>query len=154
MRALDDVRRIAVELRPSVLDDLGLVEALHAYVDGLNAAGGTRVSFTADGVGGRLPTEVELAFYRVTQEALTNVRRHARAAHAQVSLRRAGSAIVLEVEDDGVGFDPLGARPGSGLGLAGMRERMGLIDGEIAVRSAPGRGTTIAARAELRGWRG
>jgi two-component system sensor histidine kinase UhpB len=152
MRALDDVRRIAVELRPSVLDDLGLVDALHAYVDGLNSTGGTRVALTVDGLDGRLPPEVELALYRVAQEALTNVRRHARAPRAWVHLRRDGPAVVLEIKDDGAGFDPVHPQPGGGgLGLAGMRERMGVIGGDLVVRSVPGQGTTIAATARLSG---
>lgn len=146
MRALEDVRRIAVELRPSVLDDLGLADALHAYVDGLNTAGGTRITFTADELGGRLPSDIELALYRVAQEALTNVRRHASAATAWVRLGRDGAAAVLQVEDDGAGFDPHQPQGSGGLGLAGMRERMALIGGELIVRSVRGQGTTITAR--------
>lgn len=145
MRALEDVRRIAIELRPSVLDDLGLVDALHAHVDGLNKTGGPRVGITTDGFEGRLPPEVELALYRVAQEALTNVRRHARAPAAWVRLRRDGGAVILEVRDDGAGFDPRRIGP-SGLGLAGMAERMALIGGDLTVRSAPGEGTVVIAR--------
>jgi two-component system sensor histidine kinase UhpB len=148
-RALDDVRRIAVELRPSVLDDLGLADALHAYVDGLNRGGGIRVMFTAEGLDGRLPPDTELALYRVAQEALTNVRRHARAAQASVRLRRDGDAVVLEVEDDGAGFEPRSVEPERGLGLAGMRERMALVGGELTVRSGLGQGTIITARTVL-----
>jgi len=154
VRALEDVRRIAVELRPSVLDDLGLVDALHAHVDALNAQGGTRILFAADALDGRLPPEVELALYRVAQEALTNVRRHAYASQAQVRVRRGQDSIVLEVSDNGVGFDPSHPRLGTeGLGLAGMRERMALIGGELVVESAPGRGTVVVARADLARWR-
>ncbi|MDR7522905.1 MAG: histidine kinase [Armatimonadota bacterium] len=151
-RALEDVRRIALELRPSMLDDLGLVDALHAHVDSLTAAGPTRMTLTVDGLDGRLPREVELALYRVAQEALTNVRRHAGARQAWVRLHRAGSRVVLEVEDDGSGFDPARARSGTGgLGLAGMRERIALVGGRLDVRSAPGGGTTIVAQVDLAG---
>lgn len=154
VRALEDVRRIAVELRPSVLDDLGLRDALHAHIDALNAQGGTRVQFTADALDGRLPPEVELALYRVAQEALTNVRRHARASQAEVHLRWIGDSIVLEVADNGVGFDPAHPRlETDGLGLAGMRERMALIGGDLVVQSAPGRGTVVVARVDLARWR-
>jgi two-component system sensor histidine kinase UhpB len=151
-RALEDVRRIALELRPSMLDDLGLVDALHAYVEAVNAPGPTKVVLTAEGMDGRLPREVELALYRVAQEALTNVRRHAGAEHAWVRLRQAGSRVVLEIEDNGRGFDP--ARDGSrtsGLGLPGMRERMALVGGRLEVRSEPGRGTVVTARAIIDG---
>lgn len=148
-RALDDVRRIAVELRPSVLDDLGLVDALHAHVDALNRAGGMRVELTAEGLDGRLPTDLELAFYRVAQEALTNVRRHAQASRACVRLRRVGAQVVLEVEDDGAGFDPRRPVGADSLGLAGMRERMALIGGDVHVDSALGRGTRVTATADL-----
>jgi two-component system sensor histidine kinase UhpB len=148
-RALDDVRRIAVELRPSLLDDLGLIDALHAYIEGLNKAGHMHVALALEGLDGRLPSAVELALYRVAQEALTNVRRHAGATQARVRLSRDGSAVVLQVEDDGAGFDPSHPRPQGGLGVAGMRERMALIGGTLAVRSAPGEGTTITATAPV-----
>lgn len=147
-RALEDVRRIALELRPSVLDDLGLAAALHAYVDELNALGPTQLEFRCEGCEGRMQPEVELALFRVAQEALTNMRRHANAPQARVRLWRTGDRISLEVEDDGLGFTPGSLRSGpGGLGLAGMQERMALIGGELIVRSAPGRGTTVAARA-------
>lgn len=150
IRALEDVRRIALELRPSVLDDLGLASALATHVDALNAAGGTRVQFEDHGLDGRLPSDVELALYRVAQEALTNVRRHARASRASVRLWRTPSGVALEVEDDGIGFDPAQPRPGSaGLGLAGMRERMALIGGTLLIRSSPGKGTKVSANAAL-----
>jgi two-component system sensor histidine kinase UhpB len=147
MLALDDVRRIAVELRPSVLDDLGLVAALRAHVDAVNAAGGVAIGLAVAGMDGRLPPEVELALYRVAQEAITNARRHAQASRAAVRLIRDGAHVVLEVTDDGVGFDPAAVQAGrGGLGLAGMRERLALIGGDLALRSAPGRGTTVTAR--------
>lgn len=160
-RALDDVRRIAVELRPSVLDDLGLAAALAAHADALNASGEMRVTVTA-GVDGRLPPEVELALYRVAQEALTNARRHGKATAAHVHLWRGPGEVRLEVADDGVGFDPArvgraggqatspAARNGStGLGLAGMAERIALVGGRLEIRSAPGAGTTVAATVPL-----
>jgi two-component system sensor histidine kinase UhpB len=148
-RALEDVRRVAVELRPSVLDDLGLVDALHAHADDLNRGAGMRVDVSAGGVGGRLPTDLELAFYRVAQEALTNARRHGHAARARVRLQSDGPRVVLEVEDDGVGFDARRPAGVGGLGLAGMQERMALVGGDVAVHAEPGRGTRIVAAAPL-----
>jgi two-component system sensor histidine kinase UhpB len=150
-RALQDVRRIAVELRPAVLDDLGLAAAIQAQVDDLNGARGVRATLAADRVDGRLPPELELVFYRVAQEALTNVARHAKASSARVRLARSDGRIVLEVEDDGVGFELQGPAARGGLGLEGMRERMALIGGEIRVESRPGRGTKVIASAPARG---
>ncbi len=147
-RALEDVRRIAVELRPAVLDDLGLTAALHAYVDDLNAVGPTQIEFLCEGCEGRMRPEVELALFRVAQEALTNMRRHAGASRAWVRLRRGEDRIELEVRDDGVGITPSVLRPGrGGLGISGMRERMALIGGELTIRSSPGGGTAVAALA-------
>jgi two-component system sensor histidine kinase UhpB len=148
-RALEDVRRVAVELRPSVLDDLGLVDALHAHADDLNRGAGMRVEVSADGPGGRLPTDLELAFYRVAQEALTNAQRHGHAARARVRLHSDGSRVVLEVADDGVGFDARRQTGAGGLGLAGMRERMALVGGDVTVHTEPGSGTRIVATAPL-----
>ncbi|MBI4277965.1 MAG: sensor histidine kinase, partial [Armatimonadetes bacterium] len=111
---------------------------------------GTRVTLAVEGMEGRLPPGVELVLYRVAQEALTNVRRHARAPHAWVRLRRSDRGVILEVTDDGVGFDPAQPRPAhGGLGLAGMRERMALVGGRLTVRSAPGQGTVLVARVDL-----
>ncbi|MDR7482302.1 MAG: histidine kinase [Armatimonadota bacterium] len=162
-RALDDVRRIAVELRPSVLDDLGLAAALAAHADEINAAGGMRVTVAATGLDRRLPAEIELALYRIAQEALTNARRHGQATRADVCLRRGPDGVSLEVSDDGIGFDPARAGPtrglpatpaagngnAGGLGLAGMAERIALVGGRLEVRSAPGTGTTITAWAPV-----
>jgi two-component system sensor histidine kinase UhpB len=147
-RALDDVRRIAVELRPSMLDDLGLVAAVQAHVDDLNASG-VRATLAADGLDGRLPSEIELALYRVAQEALTNVVRHARASAVTVRLSRSGRQVTLEVQDDGIGFDAASPQRPGGLGLAGMRERMALIGGDVRIHAQAGRGTRIVATADL-----
>jgi signal transduction histidine kinase len=143
--ALEDVRRVALDLRPPALDDLGLVSALQVHLDGIAAAGGPEVVLTTDGPDARLSPEAELALYRVAQEALTNALRHARASRVQVNLHVEATGILLEVADDGVGFDRNDARA-PGLGLAGMRERMNLISGTLEVDSMPGRGTIVTAR--------
>jgi signal transduction histidine kinase len=92
----------------------------------------------------RLPDEVESALYRVVQESLTNIAKHASAKAVSISLTRRGSAVAAVIEDDGVGFDPRVVR-GGGIGLLGMRERLALIDGRLEIESRPGAGTTIVA---------
>lgn len=151
-QALEEVRHIALELRPSILDDLGLGAALAWRVDELNAARTVHATLQVVGVEQRLPRPLELVFYRVGQEALTNIARYARAQHAALVLRREGDWLSLEIKDDGVGFDPAAvqARPSRGLGLLGMRERLALVQGELEIQSTPGRGTRILARAPIR----
>ena len=146
-RALEDVRRVALELRPTILDDLGLESALAWRADELNDAGDTAVDLKTSGLHDRLPSNVELVLYRVAQEALSNVVRHARARHAQISITAESGKVVLEVTDDGAGFDAAQPRSGKphGLGLLGMRERLALVGGELAITSALGKGTRIVA---------
>ncbi len=149
--ALEEVRRVALELRPTILDDLGLAAALDWRVEEFNAAGGARAALSVEGVEGRLPGPVELALFRVVQEALTNVARHGQATTVNVCLRREAGSLVLTIQDDGVGFDPTtpGTAAPRGLGLVGMRERMSLVGGELHLASRPGHGTRITARVPL-----
>lgn len=146
-QTLDEIHNLAVELRPSVLDDLGLVPALARYIQGCNARFGIKVDLEVVGLESvRLPEAVETAVYRIAQEALTNAARHSRAQHVSVVLERRGNTIVLIVEDDGQGFnleEVMGAQERSRLGLHGMMERASLIGGRLTVESAPGSGTTI-----------
>ncbi|MEJ5247311.1 HAMP domain-containing sensor histidine kinase [Caldilinea sp.] len=148
-RALEDVRRVALDLRPKILDDLGLAAALEWRVDELNKAHGLQASITIEGMERRLPREMELVFYRIAQEALSNVCRHAQAKKVAVSLHSDGRRCILEVVDDGVGFDAsrLDGRKGDGLGLIGMRERIAMIGGSLEIASRPGAGTRIKAQA-------
>lgn len=141
--ALQDVRRLAVELRPKVLDDFGLVPALERLTDAFAEQTGLRVDFKST-VRERLPSEVETALYRVVQEALTNVVKHAHARQLSVSLTRKDSAVAAVVEDDGAGFEP-SATADSSLGLIGMRERLALLDGRLEIESRKGVGTTLVA---------
>ncbi len=141
--ALEDVRRIALNLRPKILDDLGLVAALRWLVDEFNAQAGPRATLDMDGLTSRLPRPVELVLYRVVQEALTNVRRHAQARHVWVHLQVSGDQVTVTVQDDGRGFDPNRLNEGEGLGLLGMRERLASLGGELQVDSQPGQGTRI-----------
>ncbi len=150
-QALEEVRRVALELRPTILDDLGLEAALAWRVDEFNADQAARATLTMNGVDGRLPQPVELVFYRVAQEALNNVARHAHASQVALTLRREGNWLMLEVTDNGVGFAvptaSLDRR--SGLGLVGMRERLMLLGGDLTLHSQPGQGTRVVARAPL-----
>jgi signal transduction histidine kinase len=138
---LQDVRRLAVELRPKALDDFGLVPALERLVDTFREQTGIEVDLESQLDEGRLPPDVETTLYRITQEALTNVVKHAQAHRVSIVLTRRDGAVAAVIEDDGKGFAE--ARP-SGLGLLGMRERVGLVGGRVEVESAPGSGTTLS----------
>ncbi len=154
-RTLQQVRDLSLDLRPSVLDDLGLVPALEWQADRLARKAGLRARVRAEGVPGRLAPELETACFRVAQEALTNVVRHARARQVSLELRQDDSQITLTVRDDGRGFDVQAAheraRGGGSMGLLGMRERAALVGGNLSLESAPGRGTEIRARFPLAG---
>jgi signal transduction histidine kinase len=151
--ALDLMRDLAWDLRPSTLDDLGLVAALGRYVSDYGAKNGIATQFhAATSERLRLRPEVETALYRITQEALTNVLRHAKASSVNVLLERRAGNVILVVEDDGVGFDPGPGIHGShspGLGLLGMEERASLVNGTLRVESEAGRGTAIFVQVPL-----
>jgi signal transduction histidine kinase len=147
---LQDVRRLAVELRPRLLDDFGLVPALERLLETFGEQTGIAVEFESGAVGAeRLPNEVETALYRIVQESLTNIVKHARASRVSVVLARKPESMVVVIEDDGAGFDPERARE-EGFGLTGMRERMALLDGRLEIESAEGSGTTLVAEVPLR----
>ena len=147
-----EVERIAHNLRPSVLDQLGLVAALRDTSTEFADRTGVEVKLACGQLTTRLPAEAELTLYRILQEALRNVEKHARARHVTVCLRQR-TFVQLAITDDGIGFDPdhLPARRKrkGGLGLLGMRERLEMIGGSFGVESAPGKGTTIHAQIPL-----
>ena len=148
---LEEVHRMSQDLRPSVLDDLGLVPALRTLA---KQPSGAEVSLHVDGLRDRLPAPIETALYRIAQEALTNANKYARASHVNIDLRCVNSHVALRVSDDGIGFDPRSIpekeEPGrAGLGIFGMRERATLLRGTLDVRSAPLRGTEIVAQLPL-----
>lgn len=148
---LESVHGLALELRPSVLDDLGLVAAVQRHVAAQAKKYNLDVDFHTAGLDGmRLPPETETAVYRIVQEALANVARHSRAASASVVLERRNDTLVAIVEDDGQGFDvdALLAREQS-LGLHGMRERAFLVGGKLTIESSPGAGTTVFVQVPL-----
>jgi signal transduction histidine kinase len=139
---LHDVRRIAVELRPKALDDFGLVAALERLRDTFSEQTGMRVDLESR-IRDRLPSEVETALYRIVQEALTNVVKHAQATAVSIVLARKDGIVTAVIEDDGRGFSPGGTR--DGLGLLGMGERLALLGGKLKIESSHGGGTTIVA---------
>ncbi len=141
---IDGLHRLAADLRPPSLDPLGLEAALREYVRSAGSKFGLEVRFKARGFASeRLPAVVETALYRVVQEAMTNVARHAGATRVDVLAECRGDRVVVMVEDDGAGFDPDRSRRGDHLGLLGMRERAEALGGTMVVESAPGAGTTI-----------
>ncbi|MBA4065593.1 MAG: hypothetical protein C0501_18140 [Isosphaera sp.] len=148
-----EAHRIALELRPTALDDLGLAAALRNYAEEWAGRTGVAVDLRLPDAADRFPPEVETAAYRIVQEALTNVVKHAAATRVSVVVERRPGQLTAIVEDDGRGFEPdaLGEprRPGDPLGLAGMRERAALVGGSVEVESSPGKGTTVYARLPL-----
>ncbi len=149
--ALDKVKRLSLELRPSILDDLGLVAALERYASDYSSQYGIKVQMRVvemDGV--RLPRQTEVAIYRIVQESLTNVAKHARAGIISLTVKREADTVVVAVMDNGRGFD-LQALMGSGdtsarLGLFGMEERAALVGGRLSIRSHVGEGTEVSVQ--------
>jgi len=146
-RATQQVRNLSLDLRPSILDDLGLVATLRWYADRQAQRAGFALQLVVESSGTRLPTELETACFRVAQEALTNVVKHSGARQVGVAFRQDDDGVHLVIRDDGVGFDPETARRrvawGEGLGLLGIKERVELLGGRADIQSQPGQGTTI-----------
>ena len=150
--ALGDLQRIATELRPPALDEFGLLPALTRHVRDRTGGSGLEADVQIEGRRRRMPAAVELALYRIAQEALANVQKHAAAHRVHVRLRFLPDAVRLDISDDGCGFDPSSppaedAR--TGMGLAGMRERASIVGGGVEVSSRPGGGTRVSARIPL-----
>jgi signal transduction histidine kinase len=145
-KSVDIVHRFARELRPALLDDLGLVPAVHSFLKGFAIETGIRVNLTAFKGEEQLTAPMRTALYRVALEALTNVARHAQASRIDVTLRKLAGAILMEIKDDGKAFDVekmWTVRKNRHLGMLGMRERMEMVGGSFTVESSPGVGTTI-----------
>ena len=142
--ALGRTRQLAFDLRPTVLDDVGLLPALERLSQDMTARGDTTVAVAAHGFAAdRLPPEIETVVYRVVQEALTNITRHASAATASITVIVAAGRVRVLVEDDGVGFETNAAPMRGHLGLKGMAERADLAGGTVELSSTPGSGTTL-----------
>jgi signal transduction histidine kinase len=140
---LQDVRRLAVELRPKALDDFGLVPALERLAETFGEQTGIQIELEPQLGEQRLPSELETALYRITQEALTNVVKHAHAKSVSIVLTRREGSVTALIEDDGRGFTPAETRE-DGLGMLGMQERIALVGGQLTVESSQAGGTTIA----------
>ncbi len=147
------IRNLSIDLRPSALDDLGLLPALRWYVKEYQRKCSIEVEFQATGFKERLPAEMETALYRIVQESLTNTAKHANARRVTIMLKEDSNTIYARIADDGRGFDyeALLKTPNQelGLGLAGMHERAVLLDGALIIHSAPGQGTTIEVNIPL-----
>ena len=148
-RSMDTVHRFARELRPPLLDDLGLIPALQSSIKEFTKRTRIPVHFTAFGAVERLHSDKRTVFYRVAQEAFTNVVKHAQATLVEVSIKRLGGVVCMEIQDNGKSFlveRALFAKKIKRLGLLGMRERVEMVGGNFSIESAPGKGTTIRAQ--------
>ena len=146
---LQRVRDLSFDLRPTLLDDIGLEAALRWFGDRQAQRAGFHIRFALDPPSVRLCSDAELACFRIAQEALTNIMRHARAKHVVISLRQEGTVTCLQIQDDGVGFDvhnrDTHLAPGATFGLLGMQERVRLIGGRLQIESVAGQGTSVCA---------
>ena len=150
--SLTDVRKIIFDLRPMVLDDLGLEPAIKRYLSNYNEQYGLQINYLFFGLQRRLDSTVEVALFRIIQEMVTNIRKHARAKNAVVKIELLRKKINIYVKDDGIGFDPdlvMSDKDGEGYGLIGMRERIQLLRGEMNIVSAPGQGAAISVSVPL-----
>jgi PAS domain S-box-containing protein len=139
-------RRIAADLRPLMLDDLGLVPSLEWLVENFSQRTGIACTLSVGEDELALPKAHASAIFRIVQESLTNIAKHAEASHAEIALERDEDELVVRVADDGVGFSPQAPRKPGSLGLFGLRERASLMGGEASIISAPGEGTSIVVR--------
>jgi signal transduction histidine kinase len=151
VRLSEDVHALSYRLHPSLLDDLGLVEALNAECDGFSRRESIPVEFKPRDVPRDVRPDTALCLFRVAQESLRNVARHAGASAVEVSLRKVDGGLEMAVRDNGTGFDPAQDRGRPSLGLASMKERVYLLGGELDIDSAPGSGTTVIAWVRLNG---
>jgi signal transduction histidine kinase len=147
----EDVHALSRQIHPSILDDLGLVEALRSECASFSRREGIAVDYRPEKVPATLPKDIALCVYRVAQEALRNVAKHAGVNEVSVALVAAGPELLLRIQDKGAGFDPESGRSQPGLGLASMTERVRLIQGKLSITSAPARGTTVELSVPLAG---
>jgi len=149
MRISQDVHSLSRQLHPSILDDLGLIKAIESECAGFSNREGIAIAFSHENVPRALPNALSLPLYRIVQEGLRNISKHACAEHISVSLKGLDRDVLLSIRDDGIGFDLAGVEEEPGLGLLSMRERARLIHGELTIQSRPDQGTVITLRAPL-----
>jgi signal transduction histidine kinase len=145
----EDVHRISRQLHPSIIEDLGLVEALRSEINNFSRLEEIPVNFEPDPGLENPPMNVAVSLFRVTQESLRNIMKHAQAKSVAIQLVQENGSLLLTVSDDGRGFSPANVRSFPGLGLKSMRERMRLINGSISYISRQGQGTTVKARVDM-----
>jgi signal transduction histidine kinase len=147
----EDVHALSYRLHPSILADLGLREALKSECEHFSQTFSLRVDLSADEIPQQIPQDAGLCLFRIAQESLRNIARHASAGQARVRVRHMGGGLQLTVTDNGVGFDPEGNRSGASLGLASMHQRVALLGGELKIDSKLAEGTTISAWVPITG---
>ncbi len=156
VKAIGELSRMVADLRPSLLDDMGLHAALSWYTEEINRRGATRVELEFEGPQSPMSHEIETTLFRIAQESLNNIIRHARANQAQVKLVYNNGMARLQISDDGIGFDPSTVLEGdtqAGWGLVGIRERVQMAGGECRIESALGKGTTVTVEIPLLSWK-
>jgi len=152
IQSVDMVHRFARELRPTVLDDLGLIPALHTFMKRFTAETGIHVSLSAFAEVKHINIDQRTVLYRVAQEALTNIARHAQASRAEVKIQKLDGTVCMQIIDNGKGFQQdrvFQAKKGERLGLLGMSERTEMVGGKFSIASKPGKGTTVFAQIPL-----
>jgi signal transduction histidine kinase len=155
VKAIGELANLVADLRPSLLDDMGLHAALGWYIQQINQRGSMQVELKIQGMPARISPEVEITLFRIAQEALANVVRHAQATQAQVELSYKDGDAKLQISDDGIGFDSATVLEGEtqlGWGLVGIRERAQMAGGTCHIESAPGEGTTVSVEIPLQAW--
>jgi two-component system sensor histidine kinase UhpB len=145
--ALGELRKMVLALRPSALDDLGLVPAVRRYAQQYLESAGMTVTIDADGSSPALEPSIETMVFRVVQEAINNAARHSKASHVAIRFWQRQQEFYVEVEDNGVGFEPeavsRSSKPSASLGLLGMHERANLVNGRVTIHSQPAHGTKV-----------
>jgi PAS domain S-box-containing protein len=150
IRIAADVHNLSRQLHPSILEDLGLTKAVESECTRFSIREGIEVTFKAENIPATLPRDVSLSIYRIVQESLNNIAKHACARRAAVCLRASETGLQLSIRDDGLGFDPAEVRKKPGLGLSSIRERLRLVDGKHRITSEPEKGTTIDVTVPLK----